>query len=94
MANNRSAPERQIADRVERLVAHELVGVAQTFRIEDGVAIDGDRILERRAEREAGPPQSLHIADEPKSARASDVASESRRIKVEHTGVGGRSPAT
>src|ERR1700722_20261288 len=38
-ANDRRAGERQIADRVERLVTHELVGVAQPFWIEDSVTI-------------------------------------------------------
>src|SRR6202453_3657498 len=83
-ADNGRARERQIADRIERLVAHELIGVAEPFRVEDGVAIDGDRILERGAERIAGPPQGLNVADESERARAGDVAPESRRIKIEH----------
>src|SRR6202041_586288 len=83
-ADDWGARERQIADRVERLVAHELVGVAESFRVEDGVAIDGDRILERGAPRVAAPPQSLNVADESESPGAGDVAAESRRIKIEH----------
>src|SRR5277367_7021067 len=82
--NNRRTRERQIADRVERLVAHELVGVAQPFGIEDGVAIDGDRILERGAEAVARLPQLLHFAEETESAGPGDIASEGRRIKIEH----------
>ena len=65
-------------------MAHELIGVAEPFRVEDGVAIDGDRILERGAERIAGPPQGLNVADESERARAGDIAPESRRIKIEH----------
>src|SRR5277367_4030160 len=65
-------------------MAHELIGVAEPFRVEDGVAIDGDRILERGAQRVAGPPQSLDVADESESPGAGDIAAESRRIKIEH----------
>src|ERR1700723_3372542 len=83
-ANDGRARERQIADRIERLVAHELIGVAEPFRVEDGVTIDGDRILERGAQRVAGPPQSLNVADESESSGAGDIAPESRRIKIEH----------
>src|SRR6202021_4061438 len=83
-ADDGRARERQIADRIERLVAHELIGVAEPFRVEDGVTIDGDRILERGAQRVAGPPQSLNVADESESSGASDIAPESRRIKIEH----------
>src|SRR3984957_11028763 len=82
--DDRRARERQIADRIERLVAHELVGVAEPFRVEDGVAVDGDRILERGAQRIAGPPQSLDVADESEGSGAGDIAPESRRIKIEH----------
>src|SRR3984885_3131815 len=83
-ANDGRARERQIADRIERLVAHELIDVAEPFRVEDGVAIDGDRILERGAERIAGPPQSLNVADESESSGAGDIAPESRRIQIKH----------
>src|ERR1700685_3548939 len=83
-AEDGRARERQIADRIERLVAHELIGVAEPFRVEDGVAIDGDRILERRAQRVARPPQGLNVADESERARAGDIAPESRGIKIEH----------
>src|SRR6202142_4778717 len=83
-ADDGRARERQIADRIERLVAHELIGVAEPFRVEDGVAIDGDRILKRGAERSAPPPQGLNVADESERARAGDIAPESRRIKIEH----------
>ena len=50
-ADDRRPGKRQIADCVERLVAHELIGVSQPFRIEDGVAVDRDRVLQRRAKR-------------------------------------------
>jgi len=63
-------------------VAHELVGVAQSLGIEDGVAIDGDRILERGAQRVACLPQLLDVADEAESAGAGDLAAECRRIKI------------
>ena len=40
------AREREIADRVKDLVTHELVGKAQTFRIEHAIFADDKRILE------------------------------------------------
>src|ERR1700733_3812667 len=83
-ANDGRARERQIADRIERLVAHELIDVAEPFGVEEGVAIDGDRILERGAERVAGPPQSLNVADESESSGAGDIAPESRGVQIEH----------
>ena len=83
-ANDGRTRERQIADRVERLVAHEFIGVTESFRVEDGVAIDGDGILERGAQRVPGPPQSLNVANESESSGAGDIAAKSRRIQVEH----------
>ena len=53
MADNRTAGKIQIADCIEQLVADELVGVAQPALVEDGVAADHDRVVERAA---AGQP--------------------------------------
>src|ERR1700719_2823750 len=43
-----------------------------------------DRSLEGGARLVAAPPQSLNVADESESSGASDIAPESRRIKIEH----------
>ena len=63
-AADRRAGEREIAHRVQHLVADEFVAEAQALGIENAVGRDGDGIFERGAEREARPPQPLDIADE------------------------------
>ena len=75
--------ERQIADRVEHLVADELVGEAHAFRVEDAVVGDDQRVLERGAERVAGVPQRRHIAHEAEGARARDLAAEAVGLHVD-----------
>src|SRR4051795_10893297 len=54
MADNRAAGEIEVADRVEQLVTDELVGVAQPALVENGVAADHDRVVERAAARQPG----------------------------------------
>src|SRR6478736_3592913 len=58
-ADERSTGERQVANRIECLVAHELVlGVAQAFDVDNGVVVRyDDRILKRRTKRVAGGPK-------------------------------------
>src|SRR5262249_53354634 len=80
---DRCAGKRKIADRVERLVAHELVGEAQAFAVDDAVVADRHGVLERSAERETGGPQVLHILHEAEGAGASKLAAESARIYVD-----------
>ena len=55
-AEDGRAGQSQVADRIERLVAHELVGVAQAFAIDDAVVADGDGVFKRGAERQASGP--------------------------------------
>jgi len=50
------AGKREIADGIERLVAHELVRIAETFAIDNAVVANGDGILERGAKRKTGSP--------------------------------------
>src|SRR5581483_12300061 len=38
------ARKREVADRIERLVAHELVVIAQAFPVDDPVVADGDGV--------------------------------------------------
>jgi len=70
----RLAGQRQIADRIEHLVAHELVGKAQALRIEHAVFADHQRVVERGAEREARAPELGDVLHEAEGARARDVA--------------------
>src|SRR3954452_6440484 len=68
----RIAGEREVADGVERLVTDELIREAQTFRVDDGVLPDRDRVVERSAEGEAGLPELFDVADEAEGAGAGD----------------------
>ena len=77
-AQDRVAEERQVADRVEDLVAHELVLEAQLV-VEDAGLADHDRVLEAAAERQAALAQELHLAQEAEGARRCDLLGEAAR---------------
>ena len=82
-ADDRRAGEREVADRVESLVADELVRIAQTFGIEDLIAVDRDGIVERGTQRKTRLPQLLDVANESEGARAGDFPAEGRGIDIE-----------
>src|SRR6185312_5617217 len=74
MADHRRTREIQVAERVEHLVAHELVDIAQPLAIEHAIAVDDHGIVERAAAREAG---GAHLTDPMKEAeggRAAQIA--------------------
>src|SRR5262249_25678486 len=77
-----SAGERQIADRVEDLVADELVREARALRVEDAGVGDDEGVFERRTERVAPIPQRSDGADEGEGARARNLAPERIRSYV------------
>ena len=81
LPEDRRARKRQIANGVEHLVAHEFVAEAQALRIDDAGVRNGDRILERCAQRESRLPQPLDVGEEAESARARQFAAEGRRIE-------------
>src|SRR5690606_31011211 len=82
-ADEARACQRQIAHRIQRLVADELVAIAQTLHIDDRIIIaDDERILERGTERIACGPKPLHIAQEAEGPRPGDLAPEYIRINV------------
>ena len=83
MPSRGAAGEGQVADRVEDLVTDELVGVAQALGVDHPVLADGDGVLERGAEREAGAPQLLHVAHEAEGAGAGDLAAEDGRRQID-----------
>ena len=66
------ADQRQVADHVEDLVAHELVFEAQ--RVQHAGVADDDGVLERAAERQAVLAQPLHFLQEAEGARRGDVS--------------------
>ncbi len=75
VAEQRVAEQRQVADRVEDLVAHELVLEAQLVVEHAGLA-DHHRVLEAAAQGEAVPAQRLHLAQEAERARGGDALRE------------------
>ena len=79
----RRAGESEIADRIERLVAHELVGEAKPFAIDDAVVADGHGVLERGAKGEPGRPQPLDVLHEAEGAGASQLAAEGAGVEVD-----------
>ena len=79
----RRAGQRQIADGINRLVAHELVGEAHTFGIEDSVLRNDDRVFERGAERIAGAPQFRYVAHEAESARPGQIIAKHTRRNID-----------
>src|SRR4029079_10070422 len=63
-AEDRSACQSEIANRVKRLVAHEFVRITQPFAVDDAVIANGDGVVERGAEGKTGSPKPLDIHTE------------------------------
>src|SRR5262249_32725947 len=82
-AEDRRTGKRQVSNRVERLVAHELVGVAKAFAVDDAVVADGNGILERSAERQTGGPQPLNVLHEAEGAGAREFTAERAGIHIQ-----------
>ena len=82
-AEDGRAGESQIADRVERLVAHELVGEAKPLAVDDAVVADGDSVLKRSAKGKTRRPEPLHVLHEAEGAGAGKLAAERARIDVD-----------
>ena len=76
VTQDRRARKIKIADRIEHLVAHELVGIAQAALVEHLVAVNHHRIVERTATGEAHLTQLLNFMQEAKGARAGDFVLE------------------
>ena len=77
VADHRGADQRQVADHVQDLVAHELVLEPQRV-VQHARLADHDRVLERAAEREAVLPQHLDFLQEAEGARRRDLLDERR----------------
>ena len=78
-ADDRATGEIEVAHRVEHLVAHELVAIAQAAFVEDAVAADHDGVLERAAERQPGRAHALDLVEEAEGPGAANVPLEARR---------------
>src|SRR5438105_15576617 len=75
MANHRIADEREVADRVEDLVADELVLEAERV-VEDAGLAQHDRVLERSAERESILAEHLDVFEKRERPCRRDVLAE------------------
>src|SRR4029079_10230169 len=82
-AEDGRAGKRQIVSRVERLVAHELVGEAKPLAVDDAIIADGDSVLKRSAKGETRSPEPLHVLHEAEGAGAEKPAAERARIDVD-----------
>src|SRR5476649_858086 len=82
-ADDRSARQREIADRIQRLMPHEFIGEAQPFRIENPFAVERDAIVERRTQRKTHFPQAFDVAEETERARLGDLAAKTDWIEME-----------
>src|SRR5690606_14152762 len=69
----RQTAQRQVANGVEQLVAHECIIEAQPARIEDPILMHGDGIIEAGAERIARLPQDLGVANKAKGPRPGNI---------------------
>ena len=72
VADDRMPEERQVADPVEDLVAHELVLEAQLV-VEDPGLTDHDGVVEASPEGQAAPSQHLDLPQEAEGARRGDL---------------------
>src|SRR5215469_12855777 len=81
--NDRATGKIEIAECVEQLVANELVGVAQTARVQYMVAADHNDVIERPATTEACCPQTVYFVKEAKSTRPAEFRFERRCIEYD-----------
>src|SRR5258708_16805217 len=81
MTNHRRAREIEVAKRVEHLVAHELVDIAQALAIEHAVAIDDHGVLKRAAARQPDGAHLIDLMQEAEGAGAADVALEALGVE-------------
>ena len=74
VAEHRTAEQRQVADRVENLVADAFVFEAQ--RVQHAGVADDDGVLERAAQRQPLLAHPLHFLQEAEGAGRGDVVGE------------------
>src|SRR5258708_3753394 len=69
------AEQGQVANNVENLVTHELIGPAQTRFIQHTVAGQNDRVIERAAANQVCASQRFDFFDKAKCSGGSDLSS-------------------
>ena len=73
----------EVANRVEHLVADELVLVAQALVIEHTVVVDHDRVLQASTPNQIHRTQTLDVREKPEGAGPAHVADERTGRKVQ-----------
>ena len=71
---DRAPGEIQITDRVQRLVPHELIGIAQAVFVQHPELVEHDGIVHRAAEAEVVLAHGFQVAHEAEGAGAADFA--------------------
>src|SRR5690606_25158525 len=78
----------KVTNGIQHLMAHELVRIAQSFRIDHALVLaDHDGVFERGAESEARSPQPLDILDEAEGAGAGNIANERLAVHIHRQGL-------
>ena len=83
VADHRHAQKREVADGVEDLVAHELIGEAKPLGVQDVEVVHHHGVLQGTAPRQARAVQLLHVALEAESARPRDLLPEGAAVQLE-----------
>ena len=83
LAEHGATEQVDVADRIQDLVDHELVGVAQPVLVEYPVVVEHDGVVHAAAERQVALAQRLDIAQKTERARAAHFLQEGRRRKVD-----------
>lgn len=68
MPDDRSTGEKQIPDRINQLMSHEFIGETEPISVQDLVAADHNRVVERPAARQTSRLQPRPVVKQAKGA--------------------------
>jgi hypothetical protein len=88
VAAQRASQEGEVAQQVQDLVAHELVGKAQSLLVGHARLVDDDGVVERASLDHPRLAQPVHVALEHEGAGGSDLVGEHLGHHVEHRVLG------
>ncbi|SPA45666.1 conserved hypothetical protein [Cupriavidus taiwanensis] len=88
-ADQRMAHHVQVADRIQDLVAHELVAVAQFLVVEHAVLVQHDRVVQAAAARQAHFAQGLDLVRKAEGAGAGNLAHVAGVGEIDREGLAG-----
>src|SRR6185437_16320393 len=72
----RGPRQRHVADRIQNLMADELIGETLTFLVDHAIIVQRQRVLQRRAMRQIHPAQSFQVFQEAEGAGRRDGLAE------------------